>query len=293
MTATTRSGEQLLPSGDAQICAETFGSPADPAVLLIGGAAASMDYWEDPFCERIAAAGRYVIRFDFRDTGRSTSYPPGAPGYGGEDLAADTLAVLDGLGVRTAHLAGISMGAGIAQRLAVLHPDRVASLTLQSTSPGGPGGPDNPDLPPPEPRMAALFADDAPEPDWSQRDAAIEAMVEGERPFGGSIPFDAARVRETATRMYDRTTNVASSQINHWILEGGEPMRSRLGEITAPTLVLHGTEDPLFPYPHGEALAREIAGARLVPLPGMGHQYPPEPLWDTVVDAIVAHTDPR
>ncbi|SDT53934.1 alpha/beta fold hydrolase [Jiangella sp. DSM 45060] len=284
--------ERMIQAGDAQLCAEAFGSPDDPAILLIGGAAASMDYWEDEFCERLAAGGRYVIRYDLRDTGRSSAYPAGSPGYTGADLVTDALAVLDGYGIAAAHLYGISMGAGIAQTLGVLHPDRVLSLTLQSTSPAGPGGPDRPDLPPMSPELAELFASEAPPPDWSDRDAAVEAMIEGLRPFDGAIAPDLAEERAVVTRMYDRTTDVAASQTNHWILEGGELDRGRLAEITAPTLVLHGTADPLLPFPHGEALAREIPGARLVPLDGMGHQYPPRAVWDTVVTEIVAHTAP-
>jgi pimeloyl-ACP methyl ester carboxylesterase len=282
--------EQMLPAGDAQLCAEAFGSPDDPAILLIGGAAASMDFWEDEFCERIAAAGRYVIRYDFRDTGRSTSYPPGTPGYTGADMATDVLAVLDGFGLAAAHLYGISMGGGMAQQLAVEQPSRVLTLTLQSTSPAGPGDPDRPDLPPMSPQLAELFASEAPPPDWSDRDAAIAALIEGLRLFEGTIPPDPEHLRAVVTRMYDRTTNVASSQTNHWILDGGGPDRGKLAEITAPTLVLHGTADPLLPFPHAEALAREIPGARLVPLPGMGHEYPPRAVWDTVIPELVAHT---
>ncbi|WP_116951170.1 alpha/beta fold hydrolase [Jiangella endophytica] len=282
--------EKMIPAGDAQLCAEAFGSPDDPAILLIGGAAASMDYWEDEFCSRLAAAGRFVVRYDFRDTGRSTAYPAGSPGYTGADLMTDALAVLDGYGVAAAHLYGVSMGGGIAQQLGVEYPARVLSLTLQSTSPAGPASPDRPDLPPMSPQLAEVFASEEPGPDWSDRDAAMEAMVDGERLFGGDIPLDEVHVRATVARMYDRTTDVAASQTNHWILVDGELDRASLAEITAPTLVLHGTTDPLLPYPHAEALAAEIPGARLVPLEGMGHQYPPRAVWDTVVAEVVAHT---
>ncbi|PZF85503.1 alpha/beta fold hydrolase [Jiangella anatolica] len=281
--------ERMVPAGDAQLCAEAFGSPADPTILLIGGAAASMDYWEDEFCSRLAAAGRHVIRYDFRDTGRSSHYPAGAPGYTGDDLVTDALAVLDGYGVAAAHLYGVSMGGGIAQELAVEYPERVLSLTLQSTSPAGPGGPDRPDLPPMSPRLAELFASEQPAPDWSDRDAAISALVDGLRAFDGTIAPDAEE-RAVAARMYDRTIDVAASQTNHWILDGGGLDRGKLAEVTAPTLVLHGTADPLLPYPHGEALANEIPGARLVPLAGMGHQYPLRAVWDTVVAEVAAHT---
>src|SRR5918994_37613 len=109
----------------AELCVDTIGNPGDPAVLLIMGGAGSMDRWEEPFCERLAAAGRYVIRYDHRDTGGSTTYPPGKPGYTGDDLVADALGVLDHLGVERAHVFGLSMGGGIAQRIAVDHPERL------------------------------------------------------------------------------------------------------------------------------------------------------------------------
>lgn len=183
------------------------------------------------------------------------------------------------------------MGGGIAQRIALDHPDRAASLVLQSTTPFDAGGPDRPALPPMEPRIAALFAADTPGPDWSDRDAAIDAMIDGERMFVGTLPLDTDRLRRVVTRAYDRTADMAAMQTNHWILEDGEPPQKRVRDIAAPTLVLHGTDDPLFPFAHGEALAREIPGARLLPLLGLGHQYPLEPLWDLVIREIVAHTD--
>lgn len=285
-----RSGERFVPSDEAKICAEAFGRPADPAILLICGAAGSMDFWEDEFCSRVADAERFVIRYDLRDTGRSTSYPVGEPGYTGADLEADALAVLDGFGVDTAHVFGVSMGGAIAQRLALDHPERVAGLILQSTSPAVAGGEDRPDLPPMEPRLAAVFDGDAPDPAWSDRTAAIDAMVEGERPFAGSVPFDADRLQRIAASAYDRTTDMAAMQSNHWIAESGEATNKRLSEISAPTLVMHGTEDPLFPYAHAEVIAEEVPNARLVPLPGMGHQYPPEPLWNVIIEEVVAHT---
>src|SRR5687767_5094249 len=108
----------------AELCVETIGDPADPAVLLVMGAGGSMDRWETPFCERLAAAGRYVIRYDHRDTGGSTTYPPSEPGYTGDDLVADALGILDHLGVERAHFVGISMGGGIVQRIAVDHAER-------------------------------------------------------------------------------------------------------------------------------------------------------------------------
>jgi pimeloyl-ACP methyl ester carboxylesterase len=234
-----------------------------------------------------------VIRYDLRDTGQSSSYDPGAPGYDQMDLVADAAGLLGALTISRAHVAGISMGGGIAQRLALDHADRVASVTLISTSPGGPGGPQNPDLPPMSDELAAFFADPPPEPDWADRAAVIEFIVDGQRPFAGSCPSDEQGSRALAATIVDRTTNIASSMTNHWILEGGEPVRARLGEIRAPALVVHGTEDPLFPYGHAEALAREIPGARLLPLERVGHEMPPRAVWDQVVAAILDHTAKR
>jgi pimeloyl-ACP methyl ester carboxylesterase len=282
--------ERIVHANGVDLCVEEFGEPGDPAVLLIGGAAASMDWWEDGFCERLAAGGRHVIRYDPRDTGRSTASPAGAPNYTGDDLTADVLALLDALGVARAHLVGLSMGGGIAQEIALDQPGRVASLTLLSTSPVGPGGPDRPDLPPPTPVMRAHFSDPTPEPDWADRAAVIDYYVADLHHFAGGYGVDEPRMRALVARAYDRTTDFAASATNHWILEDGGAQRDRLGTITAPTLVLHGTDDPLFPLPHGEALAREIPGARFVALEKVGHEYPPAPTWDLVVGEILRHT---
>lgn len=271
-----------------ELCLESFGDLADPAVLLIGGAASSMDWWEKEFCWRLAAGGRRVLRYDNRDTGQSTSFPAGAPGYTGRDLVGDAAGLLDAVGVSAAHVVGLSMGGGIAQVLGVEHPARVASLTLVDTTPAGPGA-DRPGLPPMAERLRKALAEPAPQPDFRDRDAVIEAFLAGERRFAGTIAVEESRIRNLAGRVFDRTRDMAASMTNHWILEpGGEEIR--VDAITAPTMVLHGTDDPLFPLGHGEALAREIPGARLVPLPGGGHQYPPPPLWDLVIAEILAHT---
>ncbi|MFI6582998.1 alpha/beta fold hydrolase [Embleya sp. NPDC050493] len=293
MTSSQAHDEQLLRVDGVELCAQTFGDPAAPALLLIGGAEASMDWWDDEFCAGLAAGGRHVIRYDTRDTGRSTTFPPGEPPYGSDALLDDAVGLLDALGIASAHIVGVSMGGDIAQHLAVHHPERVASLTLVATSPGGPGGPAHPDLPPMSKELAEQFAEGGDEaPDWSDREAVIAYYTAGERTFAGTIPVDEERVRRVVGRAWDRSPALASAQ-NHWRLDGGEPVRDRLGEITAPTLVLHGTADPLFPYGHGEALAREIPGARLVPLSGMGHQMPPPELWDIAIPAILSISEAR
>jgi pimeloyl-ACP methyl ester carboxylesterase len=283
------SNERIVRANEVDLCLETFGDPANPAILLIAGAASSMLSWEDDFCERLAAGSRLVIRYDQRDTGRSVTYEPGAPKYTGTDLVDDAVGILDALGVERAHVVGISMGGGIAQFLTLDHPDRVASLTLISTS----GGPGDPDLPGTSEELRAHFASPPPDPDWSDRAALINYVVEDARAYASkSRPFDEEAWRELAGRDFDRSVNMASSMKNHALVEGGESWRERLGEIRIPTLVLHGTEDPLFPYEHGVALANEIPGAQLLPLEETGHELP-RAVWDVVVGAILRQTGHR
>ena len=265
-----------------ELCVETFGARADPAVLLIMGAGASMDWWHDDFCARLAAGPRYVIRYDHRDTGESISYPPGEPGYTGDDLVADAAALLAVLGVRRAHVVGQSAGGALAQLVALDHPERVASLTLVATSPAGP----DPDLPPMSDEASAALAAIA-EPDWSDRAAVIEYLTEQWRATASrSRPFDAEGTRALSARVVDRTTNMESSMKNAYAAEGSDRWRERLGALDVPTLVVHGTEDPLFPLGHGEALAREIPGAELLTLEGGGHELARRD-WDVVVPAIL------
>jgi pimeloyl-ACP methyl ester carboxylesterase len=286
---TAHSSPQVVQANGVDLCVQTFGRTGDPAILLNGGAASSMDWWEEELCEQLAGGGRYVVRYDLRDTGQSVTSTAGEPDYGGDDLVADALGVLDALWLARAHVVGISMGGGIALRLALDHADRVASLTLLSTSPGA--GDDG--LPGMSQELAASFAKPAPPPDWSDREAVVDYTVESLRPFAGPVTIADADARALAGRIFDRTLDIQASMTNHWILGGGgddEPLRSRLGSISVPTLVFHGTDDPLFPFPHGEAMAAAIPGASLVPLRGVGHEYPPRETWRHFVPALLAHT---
>jgi pimeloyl-ACP methyl ester carboxylesterase len=280
-------GERILRANGVDLCVETFGHPADPAILLIMGAASSMLWWDEELCRRLAAGPRFVIRYDQRDTGRSVTYEPGAPGYTFPDLVADAVGLLDALELARAHLVGMSMGGAVAQLAALDHPERVASLTLMSTSPAGPS---EPDLPPSTEELRAHFAAGPPAPVWSDRAAVVDHAVEDLRPYvSPSRPFDEAAYRDLAGREFDRAANIESSVTNHFVLEGGDRWRERLGEVAAPTLVIHGDDDPLFPLGHAEALAKEIPGARLLVLERTGHELPRE-TWDVVVPAILAHT---
>jgi pimeloyl-ACP methyl ester carboxylesterase len=277
------SAEKIVRANGVDLCVETVGDPTDPPILLIHGAAASLLAWEDGFCERLAAGSRFVIRYDHRDTGRSVSYEPGAPLYTLRDLVADAVGLLDAFDLGSAHLVGRSMGGGIAMLAALDYPDRVASLTLVGTSPGGP------DLPPMSEEFLAHIGG-AGNPDWSDREAVIDHVIGMLRVFsGGSGQLDEATMRDLVGRDVDRTVNVASSQINHFAMDMGEPIRERLGEIGVPTLVVHGAEDPVFPLGHALALEKEIPGARLLVLERTGHELP-RAAWDVVVPAILRHT---
>jgi pimeloyl-ACP methyl ester carboxylesterase len=228
------------------------------------------------------------VRYDQRDTGASTTCPPGSPCYTGADLVRDAVAVLDALGIDQAHVVGLSMGGGVAQRLALEHGHRAATLTLMSTSPIDPRLTGLPGM---TPELEATFADERPAPDWDDRDAVVEYIVEGERPYAGPGTFDEPRLRALAGRVVDRSTDVAASLVNHLLLDDGQADARQDQLAGRPTLVLHGTADPLFPLAHGRALADAIPGARLVELDGVGHQLPPPETWDVVVDALIAHTD--
>jgi pimeloyl-ACP methyl ester carboxylesterase len=280
----------MVEANGVDLCIQTFGDEGDPAILLIGGMAASMDWWDEELCVLLASGDRFVIRYDLRDTGQSVTYEPGAPGYGDDDLVADAAGLLDALEVVRAHVVGISMGGGIAQVLALEHPDRVASLTLLSTSPVVSTGRR---LPPPSAELAAHLSNPLPEPDWSDREAVVDYIVEDQRPYAGRLPFDEAGLRALAEKIVDRTIDMQSSLTNHALVESGDAARPSLSVLTAPTLVLHGTDDPFLPFGHGEALAAEIPDARLVPLVGVGHEMPPPAVWDTVVAAILEHTAAR
>ena len=281
-------GQRIIEVNGVDLCVDTAGDRADPAILLIGGMGASMDWWEEEFCHRLASGqgqgGRFVIRYDHRDTGQSVSYPAGAPGYTGADLAADAVGVLDAFGRRSAQLAGISMGGALAQQVALAHPDRVDSLVLMSTSPAVPV---RSELPPMSEELRDWFAAQVPLPDWTERGAVIDYLTGYERQLEAAEYFDEPHVRALAARIFDRTRDMAASMTNHALAAEGELARGPLGAITAPVLVVHGTADPMFPLGHGEALARAIPRARLLPLAGVGHQLPPRPCWPSVTTAML------
>lgn len=275
-----------------ELWTQSIGDPADPAVVLLHGAGESLLTWDDAFVERLVVGGRRVIRYDSRDAGRSTAYPVGAPAYGLRDLVADLAALVAALDLSSVHVVGMSQGSAVAQLAALDHPGIVASLSLASGSPGGPGH-EQSDLPGMSPELASYFEEETAAPDWSDRDAVIEYLVEVTRPFAAvTRPFDVPAQRRQARRFVDHATDIAAQLSNPFLIDAGFPWRNRLNQIQIPTLVLHGTEDPFFPIEHGRALAAEIAGARLVPLEGTGHEVFPRHTWDIVVPELLAHTAP-
>jgi pimeloyl-ACP methyl ester carboxylesterase len=266
---------------------EGFGSAEHPVVLLVAGQCQSMTWWDEEFCRQLAAEGRFVVRYDHRDTGRSSMEPAGRPTYTGRDLVLDPLRLLDTIGARRAHLVGLSAGGGIAQVLALTHPGRLASVTLIDTSPAAATA--RKELPPPTPALLRTFEEPEPAPDWSDRAAVIDYRVAIERPYAGAGGLDEDRCRRLAVEEVDRSTDMEVTLTNHPLVDDWAPVDS-IEQIAVPTLVLHGTADPLFPLPHGEALRDAIPGARLVVLEGGGHQQPPPALWDLTIEELAAHT---
>lgn len=270
-----------------EIVSQAFGDPRDPAMLLIMGAMASMLWWPEALCKKLAGEGRFVIRYDNRDTGLSTKYAPGEPPYTFDDMADDAVRVLDSHGIGKAHVVGMSMGGMIAQRQALRHPSRVITLTVISSSPVGI---DTSHLPGTNEAYMEHSADGA-KVDWSNREQVVDFVVKDTHAIASTAhPFDEKAMRAFIQRDYDRSGGFLSAT-NHFMLKGSEDLKGRLHEIKAPLLVIHGTSDPIFPVEHGAALADAIAGARLVRIGGGGHELHPQD-WDTIAAAIIAHTKP-
>jgi pimeloyl-ACP methyl ester carboxylesterase len=266
-----------------EIVSQTFGNSADPAILLVMGAMASMLWWPEAFCRQLAERGRFVIRYDNRDTGLSTKYTPGAPPYTFEDMVDDAVRVLDDHGVAKAHIVGMSMGGMIAQNVALKYPARVTTLTVLSSSPLGV---DTSGLP----GMTAAYGQHAAEGgdvDWSDRTQVLAYMAKDARALASTLhPFDADRAQELIATDYERSGGFASAT-NHFALMGGSSKRS-ITDLTVPLLVIHGTSDPIFPVEHGAALAKAVRGARLVEIEGGGHELHADD-WPQIIDAIAAH----
>jgi pimeloyl-ACP methyl ester carboxylesterase len=282
---------QTVRANGLDLAYETFGDPADPAVVLVMGLGTQMVAWPDELCRAIAAAGHHVVRFDNRDVGASThlhGVPPPSlkdlvlrtrPPYTIEDMADDTAGLIDALGLGRVHLVGASMGGFIAQTVALRHPDKVRSLVLMMTSTGSRlvGQP-----------RARLFSRLVRRRVARDRFEAMDAAVEVFRIIGSEgYAFDEEHLRGVAGLSYDRGYDPAG-YLRQLAATATQPNRtSQLRRISVPTLVVHGLHDPLVATSGGVALARAIPGARFLGFSGMGHDLPRE-LWDELGEQIVA-----
>lgn len=277
----------IVRTDGVELATEAFGDPANPPVILIMGGMASMLWWPEAFCRRLAEHGRFVIRYDQRDSGLSTKYPPGKPGYGYGDAVDDVFRVLDGYGISAAHIVGFSLGGMVGQGAALKFPGRVLSLTAISTSPLGT---DTSHLP----ASGAAWMDHMKvDVDWSDRADAVGYLVDDARLVAGTaFPFDEAATRAFMQRDFDRSGGYLSATNHSVLFDTGETWQGRLPRMKVPLLVMHGTADPVFPVEHGETLAAAVPGARLVKLEGGGHELHPGH-WDGIVRTITEHTGRR
>lgn len=276
---------EIVRTRGIEIATQSFGSPGDPAIVLIMGATASMLGWPDELCSVLAKHGLFVIRFDHRDTGRSTTVPPGQAEYSVEDMAQDVIGIMDAYDLQQASLMGMSLGGFIAQIIALTHPQRVRSIVLLSSEPLGWDGLELP-------HISQEFLDhfgELSKLDWSNHDAVVNFLLASDRLSNGTgEPFDEAHVRARIEDIIARTDSPAS-MFNHAAISTKEDWTGRFREIACPTLVIHGEDDPILPVENGRAIATGIKGAELVILAGVGHELPAATLPE-IVEHVATHT---
>ena len=280
-----------------QIEYETFGKPSSPPLLLIMGLGMQMLGWDEDLCKQFASQDLYVIRFDNRDMGLSSKIEEaGVPNMGevfaalmkGEqatipytldDMADDAIGLLDALNIEKAHLFGVSLGGRIAQIMAIRYPSRAWSLTSMASVTG------NPEIPKGKPELFLEVINPPP----TERKAYIENRVDLIRKLAGSkYPMDEQRTRKQFERLYDRGY-YPPGIVRHAVAGAVNTDRTQaLKSITVPTLVIHGSEDPLFPVEHGKAIADAVPRAEMLIIDGMGHAFPSS-VWPLLVNAVTKH----
>ncbi len=271
------------------LCYETFGDRSDPTALLIMGLGMQMLGWQEDFCLELAGRGFHVVRFDNRDTGRSTHMGDPAPtipqlitrsrhaaSYNLADMAADAAGLLSELQLAPAHVIGASMGGMIAQTIAARHPGKVRSLVSIMSNTGSPwsGRPALKILP------LLLRRPEAGRESYIERAVRIFAMI-----GSSGLPRNPQDIRAVAAASYDRDHDAAGYARQLAAISASGDRTRELHAITAPTLVVHGTTDPMVSFSGGRATARAIAGARLMRIKGMGHDMP-RVIWPGLIDAI-------
>jgi len=287
-----RSEIKRVASGGIEIAYESFGDPADPPVVLVMGLATQMLGWPDGFCEALAERGHFLIRFDNRDVGLSTHLHDAPPpdmtaafagdtssaSYTLSDMAGDTVALLDALGLPSAHLVGASMGGMIVQTVAIEHPERVRTLTSIMSTTG-----DQSVGYPTQQALGVLLA-----PPARTREEAVERTVASYRVIGSpGFEFDEAALRERAGLSFDRAFDPPGAGRQLLAVLASPSRKERLGEIRVPTLVIHGAQDPLVNVSGGSATAAAIREAELLVIEGMGHDLPRQ-LWSDITGRIAA-----
>ena len=277
--------EGKVEANGVEIWYETFGRPADPTILLIRGAGEQGTAWRREFCERLVRAGRHVVRFDNRDVGLSRWFADDEP-YTLDDMADDTVGLLDALEIDRAHLVGISMGGMIGQILAIRHPERVLTLTSMLSSPCSPF---DPSFAPPDPQVMEAIEQLLGETAES-REEKIEQRMQLWRALAGTrYPFDEEWWGNQAAEAVDRAWHPEATPHHMAAIEGVPSRVEALRNVGVPTLVIHGTADPVVTYSRGVATAEAIPGAKLLTIEGLGHELPPG-CWDEVTTAILDHT---
>ena len=267
-------------NGAVEIEYETFGDDRPEAAILINGLGSQMTRWPVPFCEKLVAKGYRVIRFDNRDVGLSTWLE--GQRYTLKDMAGDVIAVLDAAGVAKAHVAGVSMGGMLTQKVAIEHPERVLSITPIMAAPAA-----NPPALQSTPEAAAVLNVPPPDPK-ADFEAFVAAGMKNARTIGSpAYPWDEDFLRQRVISEYRRAFNPAGVARQRAAIGADGDRTEALKALRVPAVVVHGAEDPLVMPIGGELTAKAIPGAELRIIPGMGHDLPPG-LYDTIVEAIVA-----
>lgn len=270
-------------NGTCEIYFDTFGSADNPALLLVNGLGSQCINYADAWCQKFADQGFFVLRFDNRDVGLSTSFE-GAPvnehggSYSVSDMAADAIAVLDANGIEKAHVMGLSMGGMIVQVLAIEYPDRLLSMTSVMSHSG------EADYAKSTPNAQRLLT----APGATDRESYVASWIEGLHEWGSPEFADEERWRADAECAFDRSFNPAGSGRQFLAVRSSQPRAERLRSVHIPTLVMHGDKDTLIDQIGGRRTAELIPGARFELIEGMGHDYPPQ-LWDRWVDLVVSH----
>ena len=263
-------------NGDVSLYYETFGPDGAPVLLLVNGLGSQCINFKVEFCEKFAAKGFRVVRFDNRDVGLSTHLDDDVK-YTIEDMAADAFAVLDAVGATRAHVAGWSMGGMIVQAMAISRPERILSMTSVMSAPGPLVGERDEDV------VAAFMA-----PPATTREEAAERHLAGLKAWGSPAYFDEERITADAYAAYDRCWDPGGRQRQAMAVGHSRSREDDLRTLEVPTLVVHGDADRLVPIEFGRRTADLVPGARFEVVEGMGHDYPPQH-WDRVVELISGH----